>query len=843
MSGPRKTEATFAAALAAHDLTPSEIVSDGRIRRFDGPDDKRGQRNAWYVLYGDGSVSAGAFGYWKTGLSEKWCARPQRTLSAAEHKLNRERIENAQSAAAAERAKIRERAATAARRIWENAHDADDTNPYLSHKSVKSYGVKETDDNRTLIVPLHNAAGVIVNLQFINGRGEKRFKGGCEVSGCSYQFGGEPQADGVLLIGEGYATCASVHAATGAPAVVAFNCNNLLSVARAWRARLPSAQIVLAADDDHMTAGNPGVTAARAATHAIGGALAIPRFGDGRPDNASDFNDLQAFAGPDAVAACIETAYLASAQDKADTPDGRAHHTGKVSAQAAVTAQPTNSDDDVSDANGSGKQADCGSGTDNESDDDAIARLAALGTMSYDRVRRVEAKRLGVQVGTLDRLVAAIRNNGGDFPFAEIDLWSEPVDGAALLSELAVVVRRFVVCDPVTAHAAALWIAMTWLIDDVNIAPLAAISSPEKRCGKSTLLGLFARLTCRPLAASNISPAALFRSIEAWRPTLVIDEADAFAKDNEELRGLLNAGHTRDTAYVVRVVGDDFRPKQFSVWGAKAIAGIGKLADTIVDRSICFELRRRLPHEKVDKLRHAEPGLFDMLASKLARWADDNGPTVRSARVDLPDSLNDRAADNWEPLFQIAHTAGGVWPELARRAALALSGDRGQEQSVSVELLADIHEIFETQKAVRIASADLLRALLDDEEKLWATWNHGKPLSLKQLAKRLGQFGIKSRNIRSGYAVAKGYDRADFSDTFARYLFLDDFAATPLQPSTSKAYSVAGAPLQGHGKNAPATLKPIPVKADSECSGVAAKNRGIGEEHDHAGDNNAEDAL
>jgi putative DNA primase/helicase len=139
---------------------------------------------------------------------------------------------------------------------------------------------------------------------------------------------------------------------------------------------------------------------------------------------------------------------------------------------------------------------------------------------------------------------------------------------------------------------------MTWFIDVIQVAPLAVITAPEKRCGKSLLLSLFGQLVARPITASNISPAALFRSIDAWNPTLLIDEADAFMKDNEELRGLLNSGHTRDSAYVIRIVGEKFTPTKFNTWGAKALAGIGHVADTLMDRAVILELRRKLPHEK-----------------------------------------------------------------------------------------------------------------------------------------------------------------------------------------------------------------------------------------------------
>lgn len=412
--------------------------------------------------------------------------------------------------------------------------------------------------------------------------------------------------------------------------------------------------------------------------------------------------------------------------------------------------------------------------TDGETDCQVAQRLAMLGPMDYDRVRKAEADRLGVKVSTLDRMIASARNEGassdGETPFPEVRPWDDAVDGAILLSEITSAVQRFIVCDDATARAAALWVVMTWLMDSIDVAPIAAITAPEMRCGKSQMLSVMGRLVRHPLAASNITSAALFRSIEAWRPTLLIDEADAFMKENEELRGLLNCGHTRDSAFVVRTVGDDHAPKQFFVWGAKAIAGIGHLAATLMDRSVKLELRRKLPHEKVDKLRYAEAELFETLRAKLCRWAADNAEAVRRARPVLPNALNDRAADNWEPLMQIAETAGGNWPALAADAAITLSGSVELSQGAGAELLADIREVFEAHGKSRLFSADLLAALCSDDEKPWTTWNRGRAMTPRQLAKKLEGYGVKRGQIRIGYESRKGYLADQFADAFTRYL-------------------------------------------------------------------------
>ena len=402
--------------------------------------------------------------------------------------------------------------------------------------------------------------------------------------------------------------------------------------------------------------------------------------------------------------------------------------------------------------------------------DIAIKRLSKLSPLEYDQVRREEAKSLGVRSAVLDTAVRNARKQGDsdDLPFQVVKPWPEPIDPPQLLSDLTAVVRRFIVCEKETAHAAALWVAMTWFIDVVQVAPLAIITAPEKRCGKSLLLSLLGRLSAKAITASSISPAALFRTIDASCPTLLIDEADAFIKDNEELRGLLNSGHTRDSAYVIRTQGDNFTPTKFNTWGAKALAGIGQLSDTLMDRAVVLELRRKLPHEEVERIRDAEPDLFDVLRAKLARFAEDYRNRVRKARPLLPESLNDRAQDNWEPLLAIAMTAGSEWLKIGWAAALKLSGGEHESQTTGIELLSDIREIFADRD--KVSTADLIMLLCNDEENPWATFNRGKPITPRQVAKRLREYGIHSHTIRIGVDTAKGYVIDQFKESFSRYL-------------------------------------------------------------------------
>jgi putative DNA primase/helicase len=412
------------------------------------------------------------------------------------------------------------------------------------------------------------------------------------------------------------------------------------------------------------------------------------------------------------------------------------------------------------------------------SDDEVIKQLAALKPLEYDRVRAEKAKALKVQVKTLDSMVKSEReaNNQTDSPFADIEPWHEPINPAQLLDEVASTIQRFVVLDKHQAQIAALWVAACWFIDVIDCAPIALINAPERACGKTQLLTVLARLAPRTAQASGISPSVLFRMIEAYQPTLFIDEIETVLKDNEELRGLINAGHTRDSAYVWRSVakGDDFEPKRFTVWGMKAIAGINaiKLAETVTSRSIVFELRRKTASETVERLRRAEAGLFETQASKLARFKDDFASEVQQARPVLPDALGDREQDNFEPLLQIATVAGGHWPNTAINAALRITNATQTPMSSANELLADIQEVFEAKQVIRITTAELIAALCEDPEKSWATYSGGKQLSAKQLASKLKPYGITSNQKRPNKYEngVRGYYAEQFNDAFTRYL-------------------------------------------------------------------------
>lgn len=451
---------------------------------------------------------------------------------------------------------------------------------------------------------------------------------------------------------------------------------------------------------------------------------------------------------------------------------------------------------------------------------ETIARLASLPDVEYDQCREKEAERLGCRVGTLDKERArAMKADADDgMVFEDVDPWPEPVSGAAVLDEIEATIRRHIICDEASYPAATLWAVLTWAIDLVQVAPIAAITSPEKGCGKTQLLSVLGKLSRRPIPASNISPAALFRAVDAWQPTLLIDEADAFMRENEELRGIINAGHTRDSAFVVRVVGDDHQPAKFNVWGAKAIAGIGHLPETVEDRALPLRMRRKTPDEKVTRLRHADPDHFETVKAKIARFVTDSATAIRQARPALPEELSDRAQDNWEPLLSIADAAGGHWPDAARRAAIIMVGNAENKRSVGVELLADIREFFETRKRERVFSRDLLESLCDDDEAPWATYNRGRPLSPRQLSTRLREYGIRTQTIRIGTQTGKGLMLDQFRDAFDRYL---DAAVTPAPSvTTSQPRQHAVSSVTDRKPHPEHAVTPSQTGAAGECDAV-----------------------
>ncbi|MEU9111185.1 DUF3631 domain-containing protein [Streptomyces sp. NPDC048483] len=356
---------------------------------------------------------------------------------------------------------------------------------------------------------------------------------------------------------------------------------------------------------------------------------------------------------------------------------------------------------------------------------------------------------------------------------------TEPTEGAGLLDELRALLARFVIFPSEQAlDAVTLWVAATHLQPAWQHAPRLAVVGPAKRCGKSRLLDVLTETVHAPMLTINTTPAAIFRSItEENPPTLLVDEADTIfgtpkqAEKNEEMRGLLNAGHQRGR-YVTRVVGNDHTPHQFATFAMAALAGIGDLPDTVMDRSVVIRMRRRAEGESVKPFRSRRdtPALHE-LRDRIAAWTRPLLDEAANLEPEMP--VEDRAADTWEPLVIVADLAGGAWPRLARSACaqmVAAEVAAEEDHPSGARILADIRRVFVAQREVdSLSTEELLHHLRQDVESPWVEWGRSG-LTARDLGAMLREYGIKSGNVRMADGTQrKGYMRNKFLDAWRRY--------------------------------------------------------------------------
>jgi len=359
-----------------------------------------------------------------------------------------------------------------------------------------------------------------------------------------------------------------------------------------------------------------------------------------------------------------------------------------------------------------------------------------------------------------------------------VEPYADHVDGEQVLDDVFATIKRYVVAEDHTLRAATLWAIHTWLMDVWTVSPIANITAPDMRCGKTLLLQVLEELVCRPLSTSNITPAAMFRMAHEFHPTLLIDEVDSFLKGNDDARGMLNSGLYKKNAFVVRCVSDDTAPRQFSVWCPKALCGIGSLAATLADRSIALRLRRKLPSESTENLRRSDPRQWSALRSRILRWTTDKRDALRAYVPQAIAGINDRANDCWEPLAAIAEISGARWAEYAKSAALALDEGDDNASSAHIELLRDV-AVYVSPRNPKVYSSSLLDWLNGNKARRWMRFNNGNPLRARQLASMLRRFGIEAKPIRIGDRAGRnGYEFSSCEDAFARY-FPPDPDATP----------------------------------------------------------------
>ena len=714
---------TFRSAMFAAGLDfAGKIIPDGKLHRFKAAGDH--ENNSWYVLH-VGTPIAGAFGCWKRGFKETWCEKRRENFTDAEWRAIRDNWKLAEAERERAEAGRHARARKVAAWILSRSRPARTLHRYLTRKAVKIFGdVREY--RGALVLPLRDLNGELHTLQFIGEDGSKKFLTGGKITGCFFMLVDNPENP--LVICEGYATGASIFEATGFAVVCAMNCGNLLAVSKALRDKFPSRDLIIAADCDHWTDGNPGLTKATAAAKTIRSKLAMPQFAD-ISSKPTDFNDLHQLEGLNAVKTQIENA---------TTPK--------------------------------------------ETDTEAFNRIAKLSLADYDRCREDEAKRLKIRVGTLDAEIQKLRPKSGDklqggtMNLADLEAWPEAVDGAALLDEIRVTNNRFIVLPTLADVLLAIWELHTYVFECFGYTPYLHVTSPEKECGKSTLGELMNHLCANATTPGGMSAAAMFRRIESRKPTLLLDEWDTLSDENRQAAlNVLNTGFKWNGVYTI-CDGDDHEVRDFHTFCPKAIFGLAeaKLPDTTRSRCFALTLQKKLPDEKVEKLTRKFDG--SVLRRKCLRWANDFRDKLKSSEPVMPPGLSARQEDIAEPLLAIADACGGHWPELMRASVAQFFGDaRSDEGDIKRELLKDIQAGFKQQDPADRWSSAAIRVYLNSlEHRPWGGWNDGKGISQRQISDRLRSYRITSHNIKlPDGTVPKGYYLTDFEEAFNRYLAQD----------------------------------------------------------------------
>jgi Protein of unknown function (DUF3631) len=323
-----------------------------------------------------------------------------------------------------------------------------------------------------------------------------------------------------------------------------------------------------------------------------------------------------------------------------------------------------------------------------------------------------------------------------------------------------------------TAHV--LWTFHTHIVDRFDTTPRLAFLSPEPASGKTRALELTERLLPNPVSAINVTPAYLFRKIgDELGATILFDEIDTVfgpkAKENEELRGLLNAGYRRGAVAGRCVVhGKTVETEEIPAFAPVALAGLGWLPDTIMSRAVIIRMQRRAAGEVVEPYRRRiHDSVTEDARRLIEKWAS-TFPKEIDSWPELPAGIEDRNADVWEPLIAIADMFGADWSKRAREAAVALvAASKEREPSLGVRLLTDLRTVFGDSE--HMPTAAILQALHEIEEAPWGNMK-GQPLNSRGLSQRLLQYGIKPKTIRVGTGTPKGYARADLHEAWLRYL-------------------------------------------------------------------------
>ncbi len=340
--------------------------------------------------------------------------------------------------------------------------------------------------------------------------------------------------------------------------------------------------------------------------------------------------------------------------------------------------------------------------------------------------------------------------------------WPQAVNGCEVADDIAASISRHLILKSGAPEVVALWVMAAHAYNSFDVSPRLAFLSPMPECGKTTALSIVRQLVPRALMTSNVTPAVIFRIIEKCCPTLLIDEADTFFTNNEELRGILNSGHTRAGAIVVRCEGDDYNPRGYSTWAPMVIAKIGSLPSTLHGRSFVIPMQRKRRGERIEPFRPERDNRVAVLGRRSARWAVDHARELANAEPSIPSALRNRAADNAFPLLAVADALGGHWPETARRWLPEFLSDDADDAFLpdvraALATLPDDGQDF-------VPSSALAGALSKMEDRTWGQ------LTAAAIASKLRPYGIAPKAQRKGEDVLRGYKRSEFADVFARYL-------------------------------------------------------------------------
>jgi putative DNA primase/helicase len=414
-----------------------------------------------------------------------------------------------------------------------------------------------------------------------------------------------------------------------------------------------------------------------------------------------------------------------------------------------------------------------GAGTSTEDDKKAIAHLAKLDTIDYERARKVAAKELGLRESALDRCVARERTQAGKRAEArsscprQTKVWPKKVEGAGLLDQITREIERYVVLREGEAELLAIWTVLTHARDLFFVSPRLWLQSAEPGCGKSTTMNVLSHLVLNPVLTTSLTAAAVFREIDLCKPTLLIDEAEPLL-DSLELIAILNSGYHRNSASVVRAGSSGRGAQRFSTFAPVAIATIDPLPPTLASRAIRLALRPPRPNEQINRLDEYGIKALRDLSRQAARWVSDNDEQISKAQPRMPDFLVNRAADNWMPLVAIAEVAAGDWPKRTTEIAqLSANKTEPVRRSRGVMLMADVRDHMLTKGVMIISGSDMATELSALEDRPWGNWNERGPITPREIANLLAPYDITPIKVQRGRSE---YRTAQLKEAFARYL-------------------------------------------------------------------------